>query len=128
MKTTSQRPVRRLPRLAALCAVFALTFVSGVDVAHAAPGGGKGKTRPTTEVSRATLSAPATVGVGQSFVVSGSGFASGGYWLKVETSTSMGYLSVNADSAGNFSTDFVLWTADTARFSLDAASVSVVAS
>lgn len=129
MLSTSSPRSHRTRRLAAIAALCGVLVLGGPGIAEAKGGGGKGKPGSTSSTaSQGALSAPSSVAAGTSFTVTGTGFAVGGHWMKVETSSSTGYLSVTTDATGSFSVEYVLWTAGPATFTVGSATVTVTAS
>ena len=98
---------------AGLAALLSLTVFTGLTDVASAKGSGK---PPHNTPATATLLAPATAGIGQSFHISGAGYTPGQQaWILVETAGARAWVSASVDASGALSADDTLWEAGPAK-------------
>jgi hypothetical protein len=65
-----------------------------------------------------SISAPATVAIGEPFTVTGSGFQPGSAQVRVDTPQVIGLVGVSVDENGTFVLDWTHWDAESVSFSV----------
>ena len=107
------RPLVRRAVGALLCAAVTAVVLFGSPVDAFA----KGKPPPVS-TSSATLTAPANVGVGQGFHVSGTGYAPNKQtWVRIQTPSSLNYVNAVVNASGVLSLDYLIWDSGSSTLS-----------